>query len=79
MATAATLLTRQEALNKAAAAAQKHKGVYLSFYSSILGGIVRDVDLMWVPIDDHMTHRGHAVFDTAIGPPPYTLPLLRLL
>ena len=74
MATSTTLLTRQEALNKAAAAAQAQQGKYLSFYSSILGGIVKDVDLMWVPIDDHMAHRGHAVFDTAIGTPqPFSM------
>jgi 4-amino-4-deoxychorismate lyase len=35
-------------------------------YSSILGGIVTDPALMVVPLDDHMVHRGHAVFDTAI-------------
>lgn len=34
-------------------------------YSSILGGIVTDPALMVVPLDDHMAHRGHAVFDTA--------------
>jgi 4-amino-4-deoxychorismate lyase len=35
-------------------------------YSGILGGIVTDPALMVVPLDDHMVHRGHAVFDTAI-------------
>ena len=39
---------------------------YRAFYSSELGGIVTDPALMVVPIDDHMVHRGHAVFDTAI-------------
>jgi 4-amino-4-deoxychorismate lyase len=34
-------------------------------YSSILGGIVTDPALMVLPLDDHMVHRGHAVFDTA--------------
>lgn len=34
-------------------------------YSSVLGGIVTDPALMVVPLDDHMVHRGHAVFDTA--------------
>jgi len=37
----------------------------LAFYSSVLGGIVTDPALMVLPIDDHMAHRGHAVFDTA--------------
>ncbi|CAN0031866.1 unnamed protein product [Ectocarpus sp. 8 AP-2014] len=35
-----------------------------SFYSSLAGGIVTDSALMLLPIDDHMVHRGHAVFDT---------------
>jgi len=43
-------------------AAQK----YFAMYSSVLGGIVTDPALMIVPMDDHMVHRGHAVFDTAM-------------
>jgi 4-amino-4-deoxychorismate lyase len=35
-------------------------------YSSVLGGIITDPALMVLPLDDHMVHRGHAVFDTAI-------------
>lgn len=35
-------------------------------YSSILGGIITDPAMMVIPIDDHMVHRGHGVFDTAI-------------
>ena len=38
---------------------------YLAFYSSQLGGITLDPALMVVPMDDHLVHRGHAVFDTA--------------
>lgn len=34
-------------------------------YSSVLGGIVTDPALMVLPLDDHMVHRGHSVFDTA--------------
>ncbi|KAK9817533.1 hypothetical protein WJX74_009766 [Apatococcus lobatus] len=37
-----------------------------SFYASELGGIVTQPELMVVPIDDHMVHRGHSVFDTAL-------------
>jgi 4-amino-4-deoxychorismate lyase len=33
-------------------------------YSSALGGIVTDPAMMAVPIDDHLVHRGHCVFDT---------------
>lgn len=38
---------------------------YFALYSSILGGIITDAALMVIPFDDHMVHRGHAVFDTA--------------
>ena len=40
-------------------------GNFYAMYSSILGGIVTDQALMVLPLDDHMVHRGHAVFDTA--------------
>ncbi len=40
-------------------------GNFLAMYSSVLGGIVTDPALMVLPLDDHMVHRGHAVFDTA--------------
>ena len=36
----------------------------LSFFSSVLGGITTERALFTVPLDDHMVHRGHAVFDT---------------
>ena len=38
---------------------------FYAMYSSVLGGIVTDPSLMVLPLDDHMVHRGHAVFDTA--------------
>src|SRR5688572_20907223 len=38
---------------------------FYAMYSSILGGIVKDPALMVLPLDDHMVHRGHGVFDTA--------------
>ncbi|XP_061336509.1 D-amino-acid transaminase, chloroplastic-like isoform X2 [Gastrolobium bilobum] len=34
-------------------------------YSSIFGGITTDPVAMVIPMDDHMVHRGHGVFDTA--------------
>jgi 4-amino-4-deoxychorismate lyase len=43
----------------------KAAGFY-AMYSSVLGGIVTDPALMVLPLDDHMVHRGHGVFDTAI-------------
>jgi hypothetical protein len=39
---------------------------FKSFYSSVLGGITTHQSFMSIPVDDHMVHRGHAVFDTAI-------------
>lgn len=38
---------------------------YLAMYSSVFGGITTDPAAMVLPIDDHMVHRGHGVFDTA--------------
>lgn len=36
---------------------------YLAMYSSHWQGFVTDPDLMMVPIDDHLVHRGDGVFD----------------
>jgi len=36
---------------------------YLAMYSSQWGGITTDPDLMLIPIDDHVVHRGDGVFD----------------
>jgi 4-amino-4-deoxychorismate lyase len=36
---------------------------YYAFYSSWLGGITTDPNLMLLPIDDHMVHRGDGVFE----------------
>jgi len=42
------------------------KQPYPAMYSSISGGITLDPAMMVIPLDDHMVHRGHGVFDTAI-------------
>uniref|UniRef100_A0A0E0HBE2 Uncharacterized protein n=1 Tax=Oryza nivara TaxID=4536 RepID=A0A0E0HBE2_ORYNI len=39
---------------------------YPAMYSSVVGGIILDPSMMVIPIDDHMVHRGHGVFDTAM-------------
>lgn len=39
---------------------------YPAMYSSFFGGITLDPAMMSIPIDDHMVHRGHGVFDTAM-------------
>ncbi|MDQ2993796.1 MAG: aminotransferase class IV [Pseudomonadota bacterium] len=36
---------------------------YYAFYSSWFGGIVTDPNMMMLPIDDHMVHRGDGVFE----------------
>ncbi|XVF78584.1 hypothetical protein PTKIN_Ptkin14bG0146000 [Pterospermum kingtungense] len=42
------------------------KKPYPAMYSSIYGGIILDPAMMVIPIDDHMVHRGHGVFDTSM-------------
>lgn len=44
---------------------QENQQQYLAMYSSVFGGITTDPAAMVIPIDDHMVHRGHGVFDTA--------------
>ena len=39
--------------------------IFYAAVEKVAGGIVTDPALMVVPIDDHLVHRGHAVFDTA--------------
>eukprot|EP00957_Ditylum_brightwellii_P153765 11704190-Ditylum_brightwellii.AAC.1 len=59
------VLSREAALDRLSTIAHaKAKDEYYAFYSSILGGIVTDQELMVAPFDDHLVHRGHAVFDT---------------
>ena len=36
---------------------------YLAMYSSWLGGITTDPRLMFVPVDDHIVHRGDGIFE----------------
>lgn len=42
------------------------KQPYPAMYSSFFRGITLDPAAMAIPIDDHMVHRGHGVFDTAM-------------
>ena len=43
--------------------ARPWKENYLAMYATLWGGITKDPDLMMVPIDDHLVHRGDGVFD----------------
>lgn len=54
-----------EAMARLRRAVHSKAANFYAMYSSVLGGIVTDPALMVVPLDDHMVHRGHAVFDTA--------------
>jgi len=47
--------------------AEKRKGKteFFAFFSSYVGAITTDPCAMQIPMDDHMVHRGHGVFDTA--------------
>ena len=57
--------TKEEAGLRLTRAAHAKAGNLYAMYSSILGGIVTDPAYMVLPLDDHMVHRGHGVFDTA--------------
>lgn len=50
----------QAKLQEKSYAAQKS---YLAMYSTWWGGIVKEPSLMVVPVDDHIVHRGDAVFE----------------
>ncbi|KAI4379923.1 hypothetical protein MLD38_006160 [Melastoma candidum] len=61
------VLTCSEAIGRLEAKRKSWNGKqrYLAMYSSVFGGIVTDPAAMLLPLDDHMVHRGHGVFDTA--------------
>ncbi|KAK7384918.1 hypothetical protein VNO78_30621 [Psophocarpus tetragonolobus] len=61
------LLTSSEAYKRLKTFREKINGKqqFLAMYSSIFGGITTDPAAMVIPMDDHMVHRGHGVFDTA--------------
>ncbi|MBI2179859.1 MAG: D-amino-acid transaminase [Deltaproteobacteria bacterium] len=59
------ILSSDDALSRLRQSIHAKSGNFYAMYSSILGGIVTDPALMVLPLDDHMVHRGHSVFDTA--------------
>ncbi|GJP32499.1 hypothetical protein CLOM_g17114 [Closterium sp. NIES-68] len=60
------VLSRTEVVERLSGHTHPNQQSYRAFYSSVIGGITKDPAAMVIPIDDHMAHRGHAVFDTAI-------------
>ena len=59
------IFSSADALARMRDTARAKSGKLFAMYSSLIGGIVTDPALMILPIDDHMVHRGHGVFDTA--------------
>lgn len=59
------VLTESELLQNLSKIREGKDSGYSAFYSSQLGGIVKEDSLMVIPFDDHMVHRGHGIFDTA--------------
>ncbi|HEX7231677.1 MAG TPA: aminotransferase class IV [Candidatus Binatia bacterium] len=59
------VFTTEKALSRLRESVHAKASNFYAMYSSVLGGIVTDPALMVLPLDDHMVHRGHAVFDTA--------------
>ncbi|KAF3616111.1 D-amino-acid transaminase, chloroplastic [Capsicum annuum] len=61
------LLSCSEVTERMRTSRESHKAkqLYLAMYSSVSGGITIDPAAMVIPMDDHMVHRGHGVFDTA--------------
>jgi len=57
------LLSRDEYFEALGRWRQPYHADYLALYSSQIGGIVTDPALWNVPADDHMVHRGDAVFE----------------
>jgi 4-amino-4-deoxychorismate lyase len=59
------VFTSEQAAARLRASVHPKATNFYAMYSSILGGIVTDPAFMVLPLDDHMVHRGHGVFDTA--------------
>lgn len=57
------LLTKDQILNQLKIAREKSPQPYLAMYSSWLGGIISESELMVIPVDDHLAHRGDGVFE----------------
>jgi branched-chain amino acid aminotransferase len=57
------LITKKNFFTKVGNQSRPWQKDYLAMYSTQWGGIVRDPDLMLVPVDDHVVHRGDGVFD----------------
>jgi 4-amino-4-deoxychorismate lyase len=59
------VFTAEQAIARLRTSVHVKAANFYAMYSSVLGGIVTDPACMVLPLDDHMVHRGHGVFDTA--------------
>ena len=57
------LLTKDNFFSNPVSEKNERQETCLAMYSSQSRGFVTDPDLMVVPVDDHMVHRGDGVFD----------------
>jgi len=57
------ILSREEIFTEDPEWRKPGRSNYLAMYSSVFGGVVTDPALMVLPLDDHMVHRGDAVFE----------------
>lgn len=57
------ILSERDILSYKETLVRPHHADYLAMFSSIFGGIVKEPIFMMIPIDDHMVHRGDAIFE----------------
>lgn len=57
------IITRDDYFSVLGATAKPYHAGYKAMYSSELNGVVTDPQLMRIPIDDHIVHRGDGVFE----------------
>lgn len=69
------ILTQTEILDNLKRQSQKIKSNYYGVYSSWQQGLIIDKDMMMIPLDDHLVHRGDGVFEAikVIDKKPYLL------
>ncbi len=57
------VISEEQVLSELRKKSKYARGNYLAMYSSWFGGIVEEPSLMFLPIDDHIVHRGDGVFE----------------
>lgn len=60
------LITRENFISNLTSGTRPWQDDYLAMYSSWFNGIITDPELMLLPIDDHLVHRGDGVFDVMV-------------